>query len=177
MRVKVTQWLEQLNAQRAIALAIGPGLVAIGLDAAISHIAGRRELVLPAQYIPVLFAPAACLALIAFAVPRLGPALFGFAVRAVGVAGIAVGLLGTGFHVRALLRLLEGSPLSLDGLEAALAVAPPLFAPGAFVGIGAVLWMIGNPSLVIRLSPRPAVVAPVPVLPLPGPMAPARKAA
>lgn len=177
MRAKFTEWLKQLNAQRALALAIGPGLIPLGLDAAVSHLAGRSGLVLPAQYIPVLFAPAACLALMAFAAPRLGPSPFRLAVRIVGAAGIAVGMLGTGFHVRALLRLLESSPLSLEGLDAALAVAPPLFAPGAFAGIGAVLWIIGNPRLTIRLAPRPAAIAPVPLFPRPVHATPARKAA
>jgi hypothetical protein len=168
-RARFNEWWKQLNAQRFIALVLGPGLLAMGLDAAVEHIAGRREMVLPAQYIPVLFAPLACAGVMAFAGPGLAAAVFRVAMRAVGAVGVGVGLVGTGFHVRGLMRLLEGGPVTLEGLEAALAVAPPLFAPGAFAGIGAVLWLLGNPALVIRLAPTPAEVVPLkprPVTPL-----------
>jgi hypothetical protein len=60
---------------------------------------------------------------------------------------------GTGFHGRALARLLEGVPLTWENLQAALAAAPPLFAPGAFVMLGALVFVLGNPRVRIDLQP------------------------
>jgi hypothetical protein len=165
MKTQLKTWMLQLTTRRAIALAMGPGLLTIALDAAISHFADR-PMRNPAQLTPVIFAPVACVALLAVALPRAPFKAFRSVVRFVGAAGVLVGLTGCGFHLVALGRLLEGASLTRDALVAALAVAPPVFAPAAFAGIGALVWVLGSPHLTVaydagRPGPRnQAAVAP-----------------
>jgi hypothetical protein len=167
MKATLRERINRAGMKRVIALGLAPGILALGLDAAISHFAGR-EMANPAQLVPVTFAPLATAALLFFAAPRRGAELFRQGLRWVGGAATAVGLLGTGFHVRALLRLLDGDPLNLTALKAALAVAPPLFAPGAFAAVGVMVWMIASPRVAIELTwPRaPRTVAPTLLLPV-----------
>jgi hypothetical protein len=153
MKTRIGRWLTQLTARRGIALAVGPGLLTVALDSAIAHFA-ERSMRNPAQLAPVLFAPAALVALLAVAVPRIPFRAFRRVVRAVGAIGIAVGLAGTGFHLMALWRLLEGAPITRQALVAALAVAPPVFAPGAFAGIGIIVWLLGSPRLNVSFEAR-----------------------
>jgi hypothetical protein len=158
MKATLMERMKKLNAKRVIALAIAPGAMGLGLDAAISHFAGR-DMANPAQLIPVTFAPLAAMALMFLAAPHRTARVFRLGVRWVGAVGIAVGLVGTGFHVRALLRLLAGTPLTFANVGAALAVAPPLFAPGAFAAIGVLVWLLGSPRVAIELkfgTARPA---------------------
>src|SRR2546430_13057141 len=108
--------IKKLETKRMLAMGIGPGLIGLGLDAAVSHFAGKSGLVVPPQYVPVLFAPLACVAMLAFAMPKVKAKVFSVAMRAVGAAGALVGLLGSGFHVRALLRLMEGQSWTLQDL-------------------------------------------------------------
>ena len=150
MSPRMQEWIHHLNAKRGIALGIGPGLLALGADAGISHFAGGRPMAHVAQLVPLCYAPLACGALLGAALPRLSLRWFRLALRLVGIAGALVGAVGSGFHVRALLRLLEGEPLSLENLNAALAVAPPLFAPAAFLGIGVLLAVVASPRVNIR---------------------------
>ena len=151
MKAALMERVKKINAKRALALAVAPGVLGLGLDAAISHFA-EREMAHPAQLIPVSFAPLATLALLFFAAPHRGAELFRKGMRWVGAAATLVGMVGTGFHVRALVRLLEGGPLSFAGLKAALAVAPPLFAPGGFAAVGLLVWALGSPRLAIELK-------------------------
>ena len=148
MNARLGRWMHGLTARRGIALAIGPGLLTVALDAAIAHFA-EKTMRSPMQLVPVLFGPAALVVLLGAAVPRLPFIAFRRVVRAVGVAGVLVGLAGTGFHLLALWRLLEGAPITRDALIAALAVAPPVFAPGAFAGIGVIVWLLGSPRLTL----------------------------
>lgn len=158
MKARLIAAITHLTPKRIIALGIAPGLLGLGLDAAISHFAGR-EMAHPAQLIPVVFAPIGAVALAAFAAPHRTPYWFRRGARWVGCAAALVGVIGTGFHLRALARLLEGAPLTFEGVKAALAVAPPMFAAAGFAGIGGVVWMLGNPRLNIAFAPPPAKVA------------------
>ena len=151
MRAQAMEWFKNLNAKRGAALVVAPGLLAVGADAAISHFAGK-EMHHPAQLVPVVFAPLACAALTAFAAPRLTALRFRRAVRWIGALGGAVGMAGTTFHLLALRKLMEGQPPTLAALTAALAVAPPLFAPGAFAMIGGIVWLLGNPKLELHFT-------------------------
>jgi hypothetical protein len=167
MKAALMERMRKLDAKRVIAMGIAPGVLGLGLDAAISHFAGR-EMAHPAQVIPVAFAPCAAAALLFLAAPHRTAELFRRGIRAVGVLAAMVGALGSGFHARALMRLLDGAPLTFAGLKAALAVAPPLFAPAAFAAVGVMLYLVGNPRLTIavrgeepapglaRLEPRTA---------------------
>jgi hypothetical protein len=150
MKAALMERMRKVDAKRMIAMGIAPGVLGLGLDAAISHFAGR-PMAHPAQVIPVAFAPCAAAALLFLAGPHWTAELFRRGIRAVGAVAAVVGMLGTGFHVRALIRLLEGTPLTFAGLKAALAVAPPLFAPGAFTAVGVILYLVGSPRVTIAV--------------------------
>lgn len=173
MKTRIGTWLSTLDTKRTLALMVGPGALALGVDAAISHFAGR-EMRNPAQLTPITYGVVACIALVAAAVPKLTAAHFRRALRWVGGAGLLVGLVGTAFHAHALWVILQGEPITLHALVNALAVAPPLFAPAGFAGIGALVWALGNPRVTINVQRRP-VLASVP--PLPPANFPARQAA
>lgn len=148
----VRTWFEELDAKRTLMLALGPGAAVLGGDAAIAHFAGR-EMAHPAQLLPVTLGPVACAILLAAAGPRLQETWFRRGVQLAGALLAALGTAGTAFHGRALLRLLEGAPLTWANLTTALACAPPIFAPGAFILLGALVLAAGNPRVHIELQP------------------------
>src|SRR4051812_14106993 len=150
MRMKT--WIATLTTKRALALALGPGALALGGDAAIAHFAGR-EMAHPAQLLPVIVGPLAAVALTAVAALRLPEHWFRRGAKIVGGVLTALGTVGTTFHARALARLLEGEPLTWNGLKTALAVAPPILAPGAFILLGALVLGLGAERLRIEFAP------------------------
>lgn len=163
MTTLLTGLVKGMETKRLAALVLAPGFAALGLDAAIAHLAGR-DLAHPAQLLPIVCGPLGALALAAVAATRRGPRALERGLRWVGLAMTALGAIGTGFHARALLRLLAGDALSWDGLMTALAVAPPLMAPGAFAGLGLAVFVLATPRLELRLRPE---VGPAPVRPVP----------
>lgn len=128
---------------RIAALALATGLAVMGLDAAISHFAAN-PFPQPAQYVPVVYGLAAFVALSAVALSDRAQPYFRTILRWLGGSSMFVGAVGTAFHLRGLGRLLESGASRWADLEAALAVAPPLFAPGAFVALGGLVWLLGN---------------------------------
>lgn len=148
----------KLETKQLAALAIAPGIAAVALDVAIAHFAGR-EMAHPAQLLPVTIGPLAALLLGVVATARLPARTFRRGARALGGLVAALGMTGTAFHAHALLRLLQGTPLTWEGLTTALAVAPPLFAPGAFIGLGALVFLLGDPRLELRFGAPPARAA------------------
>jgi hypothetical protein len=155
MFIRVRRWVKSLGAARAGVLLFASGLLGLGGDVAVSHFAGR-DMKSPVQLVPVIAAPIAFALLTALGLKRWPQAWFRKGVRAVGAALCAVGLTGTGFHVAAFLRLLEGQSVTLKNIELALAVAPPIAAPGAFIALGGLLWIIASPRLSLELVPRGA---------------------
>src|SRR2546421_8282338 len=81
MRMKT--WFATLTTKRALALALGPGALALGGDAAIAHFAGR-EMAHPAQLLPVIVGPLAAVALTAVAAMRLPEHWFRRGAKVVG---------------------------------------------------------------------------------------------
>jgi hypothetical protein len=143
------------GAKRFIALAIAPGLLVMGIDGGIAHFAGR-EMVNPAQLAPAVFGPAAAVALLLLAA-TVSKTLFCRALRAFGILAVMVGLAGTGFHLIALARLLDGSPRTFEALQAAVAVAPPLFAPSGFAALGVILVLLPSQRLSVRFGASPSL--------------------
>jgi len=137
-----------LDPKNTLMLAAAGGLVAMGLDAGINHFA-LRELKHLAQLAPVIFGPLAggVVALLVLA----GAARSAAVARGVGVLSMALGAIGTAFHLRPFVMLLEDSTL-----ETALRIAPPLMAPGAFVALGALLVFAASPAVVVRLVSKTA---------------------
>jgi len=175
MRTRIGTWLSTLDTKRALSLMVGPGALALGVDAAISHFAGR-EMRHPAQLIPLTYGVLAFVGLAAAAVPKLTAEHFRRALRWVGGAGLLVGLVGTGFHAHALWVILDGQVVSLQNLWISMAVAPPIFAPAGFAGIGALVWALGNPRVSISVQRRPVLVTVPPLPPAPANL-PLRRAA
>lgn len=139
-----SRWLVQ-HTHRAVALLIAPGLLALAFDSGVAHYVGKDGSH-PGQGVPVAFGIAAAAA-IAIAVFALKRPTFGWTLRAVGALSVLVGGAGTVFHGLALWEDLAGGGFTASALEDALFAAPPLLAPAAFAGIGALLWVLVSPHL------------------------------
>lgn len=151
---RILQTLKQMDPKRVALLALGPGVAAVAADAAIAHFAGR-EMAHPAQLLPVTVGPLAAVVLLAAVNPKV--------VRAAGAVLAALGSVGTFFHARAFLRLLAGQRLDWGVVQNALAAAPPVAAPGAFIGLGVVVWLLASPALRIQFD-QPAAALKVPAI-------------
>ncbi|MFZ5467976.1 MAG: hypothetical protein ACOZIN_00950 [Myxococcota bacterium] len=138
------------NAKRVLAVAMGLGLAVLGVEVAMTHLAGR-EVVVPPQYIPVVFGPLAAVVLVAVGLAVRTEKVFLRVVGTVGAVATLVGMAGTTFHARALWRLLEEMEWTWVNVEAALGVAPPPFAPGAFAGIGLLLMLLAHRRVTVEL--------------------------
>jgi hypothetical protein len=127
----------------------------LAVDAAIGHFAGK-DFDNPLQFIPVVYGVIAFIALAIVVWPRTrGP--FAWTARIFGASGVLVGLTGTVLHLRALISELKGD-YTWPSLEGGLSVAPPVFAPLAFAGVGALLFFLPSARVLIRIrigSPRP----------------------
>lgn len=149
MANRLLSWCRK-EAKRVVAIALALSLPALALDAAIGHFAGKSNDHW-GQWVPIWFAPPATLLLLIFCLPPVALPKFRVAMVVGGVLSAVVGIAGTTFHLIATLRELGQDAWTLPTLEGALSVAPPLLAPGAFIGIGAILVALGNPRLVLLI--------------------------
>jgi hypothetical protein len=152
------KWWAELDLKRLAVLVVGPGLLALGVDAWISHFAGKDEGSAPAQYIPVYYAPIATVLAIAWAFPKLKPKLFQVGMMVLGITAIAIGLLGTVLHFVPLWKDLSDEKMSWEAIQGALSLAPPVFAPLGFAGVGGLLLVLSHPRLMINLLPKNAAL-------------------
>lgn len=148
------KWWNELDLKRLAVLVIGPGLLALGVDAWISHFAGKDDGSAAAQYIPVYYAPIATMLAVAWAFPRLKPRTFQIGLVVLGLSAIVVGLLGTVLHLVPLWEDMADEKLTWAALQGALSLAPPVFAPLSFAGVGALLLVLAHPRLMISLLPK-----------------------
>lgn len=153
---RIIRQFRELGAARTVALGLAFALAVVGLEATVAHFAGR-DLRSAAQLIPVGFAPLAVVGLMWVVLGRRSQRTLRFSVRAVALVAMSVGLIGSALHAAAWMRLLEGQELTFESVELALAVAPPLGAPGAFFGIGVMLWLIVSPRISVRIETIPEV--------------------
>lgn len=149
------KWWSELDLKRLAVLVVGPGLLALGVDAWISHFAGKDEGSAPAQYIPIYYAPIATMLAVAWAFPKLKPRTFQIGLIVIGVSAILVGVLGTVLHFVPLWTDLADEKLSWDAIQGALSLAPPVFAPLGFAGVGGLLLALAHPRLMISLLAKP----------------------
>lgn len=148
MRHAFIDWARR-NTRRAVALALAPGLAMLAIDAAIGHFAGKVDFDNWLQFIPVVYGALAFASLPIAVWPATdGP--FAWCARLLGAAGVVVGLTGTILHLDALLEELKGE-YSWSSVEGGLSVAPPVFAPLAFAGVGLLLWLLPSTRLVLRV--------------------------
>lgn len=148
--------LLQMDVKRLFALAIGPGLLALGVDAWIAHFAGKEGEGL--QWVPVYFAPIGMLIAMAWGAVRMPPRVFRWGLTLLGVACVVVGLWGTGLHMKVIWADLADETLNFASISGALGMGPPLFAPLAFAGVGALIAFVAQPILDVRLMFRPKAV-------------------
>lgn len=144
--------LPKIDARRAGAIALAFGLLGLGLDAAIAHFAGR-EMKNPAQLIP-LAAAVLMIAVVPFAWSGVADKTLRIVLKVAGWIAVAVGVLGSAFHGRVFMMLMEGVEVSFENIEVALRIAPPLAAPGAFIGFGALLLLLANPRFELGFKAR-----------------------
>ncbi len=151
--MNLSERITKFGLKRAAALTVAFGLLTMAFDAGLSHFAGR-PLKHPAQLIPVAFG--------ALVIGLAGPLLAGderrlfHAARVLAGTAVVMGVVGSAFHVIALCRLLTtGGAVDLSLVGVALSIAPPLFAPGAFVGLGAALWALASPRVGLTLARQP----------------------
>jgi len=149
MASQLLSWCRK-EAKRVVAIILALALPSLAFDAAIGHFAGKSNDHW-GQWVPIYFAPPATLLLLIVSLPAVALPKFRWVMKIGGVLTAAVGIAGTYFHLLATLREIGQDAWTLPTLEGALSVAPPLLAPGAFIGIGAVLWMLGHPRLVLML--------------------------
>ena len=145
---RLLDWTRQ-NTIRAVALAIAPGLLMLGLDAWMEHIL-ENDGDKPLQWAPIYFGPAAALLLSIVAVVR-SRAAFAWVARITGVIGVIVGVGGTVLHLLPLFADMNGK-YDWATFRGSLSMAPPLFAPLAFAGIGALVFILASPKLQIRYN-------------------------
>src|SRR6476620_1664292 len=74
--------LLQMDAKRLFAIAIGPALLTVGVDAWISHFVGKDGEGL--QWVPVMFAPVGMVIAIAWGAVRMPPRLFRWGLTVLG---------------------------------------------------------------------------------------------
>lgn len=153
---KLLSWARR-HSRRAIALAMLPGLVLLGGDAAIAHFMGTEN-DLPLQYVPVIYAVAAIVLLLIAVVPR-SRAFFSWTARICGGAGVIVGLVGLVYHLLALKSALEGD-YSWANLQGTINNCPPLGAPLGFTGLGALIFFLPSTRLLLRLKVGKPVAKP-----------------
>jgi hypothetical protein len=146
----VMRWFKTIGAARGTVVTMATGLVALGADAAVSHFAGR-EMRSVMQLVPVIASPIAFVTLMFAGMRHLAERTFRRIVRIVGAILAAVGAIGTTLHLAALMRLLAGGELTWSRIEDALAVAPPLGAPGSFLAFGVLLWAVVSPRISLTL--------------------------
>jgi hypothetical protein len=144
---RLVTWARR-HSRRAVALAVAPGLVMLAVDAAIGHFAGK-DFENALQFVPVIYGLVAFVVLAIVVWPKTrGP--FEWGARILGAMGVVVGLTGTVLHLSALVEELKGE-YSWSSIEGGLSVAPPVFAPLAFAGIGALLFFLPSTRLLIRI--------------------------
>jgi hypothetical protein len=154
----VARSIRALTLKQALAAMMGPGLLVLAIDSAIGHFAGKGLSHL-GQLIPIAFGVLGGVALSFLGLQPFRLRAVRLCARIVGAIGVAVGLLGTLFHFIPLIKDLMDEPLSLSAIQGALSVAPPVFAPMAFAGVGALLWFLGSPRLYLGLRDAETVAS------------------
>jgi hypothetical protein len=128
-----------LPLQRKILFFLAGGVVTLVFDAFIAHFSWNHLTMRWTQMIPIAFGLLAALTLgttVMFALPaRLHRRI----VTGTGLFGMAVGLTGMTLHGLAIAEALKGEEVKVTAIGKALSLAPPLFAPAAFAGVGFLL--------------------------------------
>jgi hypothetical protein len=133
-------WFKNLPVRRKVLLFLFPGMMTLVWDAFFAHWSFAKA-AMPhwTQYIPVVYGVGAFAALAAATLLRMPAALSVRITQIVGAVGLGVGAGGIYFHVVRLIDDMEGEPFTFTAIGKAVKLAPPIFAPAAFAGIGLLL--------------------------------------
>jgi hypothetical protein len=153
------RWFMALPVRRKILFFLSGGMLTLVFDAFIAHFSWSAGRMHWTQAIPVAYGLIAAVALGAAVVLPAAIRRDDLIAKMVGALGLIIGTVGMALHSKALLESLEGESLSLVVVGKAMALAPPLFAPAAFAGVGFLLVTLSRiaPSPVASLQ-QPAVL-------------------
>ena len=142
--------------KRLAMLVLAPGLLSLAFDAAVGHVADAT-VEHPTQISAIVLPIVGSLVLFGIGLPRVGALWFGRLAAAVGWVLAVTGAAGTFFHVKSFLAQFdEVEAITFELVRESLGVSPPVFAPSAFIGIGALLVLLASPRLRIEADPAAA---------------------
>jgi TRAP-type C4-dicarboxylate transport system permease small subunit len=135
----IVRWFMSLPAHRKVLLFLAGGMLTLVFDAFVAHYSWNRGSMHWNQWIPVVYGVAATVALALPAIRQFPGKLETRVLVAVGVLGLLVGNAGVYWHVLELMESLEGEEMTFKAIGQTIALAPPVFAPAAFSGVGLLL--------------------------------------
>jgi TRAP-type C4-dicarboxylate transport system permease small subunit len=131
------RWFTGLPTRQKVYLFLSGGMLTLVFDAFIAHFSWNSQTMRWTQAVPVVYGLLAATGLFAAAI---GPRNWGRGLlNLIAVLGILIGAVGVVLHGIPLIESLEGETLTIKTIGQALNLAPPLFAPGAFSGVGFLL--------------------------------------
>ena len=133
------RWFLALPVRRKILLFLAGGMLTLVFDAFVAHFSWKAFTMKWTQALPVFYGLLAFVVLGVAAVLPISEKLADRLVKAVGAIGMGIGLTGMVLHFLSLKESLEGETLSIVVIGKALKLAPPIFAPAAFAGVGLLL--------------------------------------
>lgn len=149
------RWFMSLSVRRKILLFLAPGMLTLVWDAFVAHWSWNNSTMKWNQYPPVIYGALAFVALMVAALGPLSTTARDRLTQVTGAVGMLVGGAGIYFHGIDLLESLEGEEMTFTAIGKTVALAPPLFAPAAFAGVGLLLLLLHR----IARDTTPAVSA------------------
>lgn len=135
----MVRWFRGLPLRRKFLLFLAGGMVSLVFDAFVAHFSWNARSMKWTQAVPIIYGLFASVALTAGAFLPSATASGARMLRLVGGLGLLIGGTGVILHGIVLVESLEGEPLGVITIGKALSLAPPLFAPAAFAGVGLLL--------------------------------------
>jgi len=136
------RWFKSLSTYRKVVLFLAGGMLTLVFDAFIAHFSWNNHTMKWNQAIPVVYGLAGTLLLGIVGLLPLSEALTRKIGAFFGLTGLLVGGLGVYFHAKALLEGMDADTTGIDAFGKLLAAGPPIFAPGAFAGVGLLLLVL-----------------------------------
>jgi len=136
------RWFKSLSTYRKVCLFLAGGMLTLVFDAFVAHFSWNNHTMKWNQAIPVVYGLAGTLLLGVIGLLPLGERRTRQIGAVCGLAGLLVGGLGVFFHAKALLEGMDSDTSGIDAFGKLLAAGPPIFAPGAFAGVGLLLLLL-----------------------------------
>lgn len=152
------RWFMALPVRRKILFFLAGGMLTLVFDAFVAHFSWNAGRMHWTQAIPVAYGLIAFVALSAAVFVPAAVRRDDLIAKVVGGFGLVIGGVGVVLHSLELLESLEGEALSVVVIGKALSLAPPLFAPAAFAGVGFLLVALQ------RIAPAPVAVVETPAV-------------